>query len=64
MKAGSRFYRVNLHMRRLEVPQLVAATGRTDPETRSVEYRITDTGLAELAERYEPVPPRPDGGAR
>jgi hypothetical protein len=49
-KAGPRFYRVNLHMRRLEILQLVAATGRTEPGTRSVEYRITDAGLAELEE--------------
>jgi hypothetical protein len=56
--AGPRFYQVNAFLRRLEVLELVAATGRTDPEVRSMEYSITDAGLAELAERYEPDPPK------
>jgi chromosome segregation and condensation protein ScpB len=59
--AGPRFYQVSGFMRRLEVLQLVAATGRTDPEARSVEYRITEAGHAELAERYEPDPPQHEG---
>lgn len=55
--AGPRFYQANAFMRRLEVLQLVVATGRTDLESRSVEYRITDAGRAELANRYESSPP-------
>ncbi|MEE7448736.1 hypothetical protein MRF4_13480 [Methylobacterium radiotolerans] len=52
--AGPRFYQANAFMRRLEVLQLVIATGRTDSEARSVEYRITEAGLVELADRYGP----------
>jgi hypothetical protein len=57
--AGPRFYQATAFMRRLEVLQLVVATGRTDLEARSVEYRFTDAGVAELEERYGPPPTRP-----
>jgi hypothetical protein len=55
---GPRFYQVPAYMRRLEVLGLIVATGRTDPEANSVEYRITDAGHAELAERYGSTPDR------
>ncbi|WP_267427564.1 hypothetical protein [Methylobacterium sp. GC_Met_2] len=54
---GPRFYQVSVYMRRLETLGLVAATGRSDPAADSVEYKITDTGRAELEERYGSSPP-------
>ena len=50
---GPRFYRTAAYMRRLEALGLIVPTGRTDTEKRP-EYRITDTGRAELVERYGP----------
>lgn len=38
-------------MRRMEMLSLVVATGRADPDTKNVEYRITDASRAELEER-------------
>ena len=51
-KTGARFYQVTAYMRRLEVLGLVTAAGRTDPEQKAAEYRITETGRGELRERY------------
>ena len=51
-QTGARFYQVTAYMRRLEVLGLVAATGQTDPENGTVQYRITDAGRAELQERF------------
>jgi hypothetical protein len=51
-ETGARFYQVSGYMRRMEVLGLVVATGRTDPDTRNVEYRIIDAGQAELKERH------------
>ncbi|MGU3663587.1 hypothetical protein ACLBX9_05290 [Methylobacterium sp. A49B] len=51
-QTGARFYQVTAYMRRLEVLGLVAATGRTDPEKKIVEYQITEAGRAELQERF------------
>jgi DNA-binding PadR family transcriptional regulator len=53
-QTGARFYQVSVYMRRLEVLGLIEATGRADPEKDSAEYRITDSGRAELEERYGP----------
>ncbi|GJD47265.1 hypothetical protein AFCDBAGC_5158 [Methylobacterium cerastii] len=52
-QTGARFYKVSAYMRRLEVLGLVVATGRTDPRTNCSEYRITESGRAELKERYD-----------
>ena len=54
---GPRFYQVSVYMRRLETVGLVAATGRSDPASDSVEYEITDAGRVELEERYGSSPP-------
>lgn len=51
-QTGARFYQVSGYMRRMEVLGLVLATGRTDPDTKTVEYRITEAGRAELEERH------------
>lgn len=51
-ETGARFYQVSGYMRRMEVLGLVVATGRMDPDTKNVEYRITDAGRAELEERH------------
>ena len=56
---GPRFYKVTAYLRRLEVLQLINATGRTDMALGSIEYQITDAGRAELAERYGPAYPPP-----
>ncbi|WCS26518.1 hypothetical protein LOK46_06680 [Methylobacterium sp. NMS14P] len=57
-ETGARFYQVSGYMRRMEVLGLVVATGRTDPDTKNVEYRITDAGRAELEERHGLTVPR------
>ena len=54
--SGPRFYKISAYTRRLEVLEMIVATGRTDPETRCVEFRITSAGYAELAERYDELP--------
>jgi hypothetical protein len=59
--AGPRFYQADALIRRLEVLQLVVASGRTGLEARSVEYRITDAGRAELADRYGSPPAFEEG---
>ncbi|SEP09399.1 Transcriptional regulator PadR-like family protein [Methylobacterium sp. UNC300MFChir4.1] len=51
-QTGARFYQVSGYMRRMEVLGLIEATGRTDPGSKTVEYRITDAGRAELEERH------------
>ena len=53
-QTGANYYKVTAYMRRLEVLGLVVATGGTDPEKDSNEYRITDAGRTELKERYDP----------
>ncbi|WP_267428409.1 hypothetical protein [Methylobacterium sp. GC_Met_2] len=50
------------YMRRLEVLGLVAATGRTDPGKKAVEYWITDAGRAELQQRFGPFSTTPIEG--
>lgn len=57
-QTGARFYQVSGYMRRMEVLGLVVATGRTDPDSKNVEYRITDAGRAELEERHGLFSPR------
>ncbi|GJE49969.1 hypothetical protein GOFOIKOB_3010 [Methylobacterium tardum] len=59
--AGPRFYQVNAFTRRLEVLGMICPTGRTNPEDRTAEYRITDAGLAELEERYGSLRAHKDG---
>jgi chromosome segregation and condensation protein ScpB len=61
-QAGARFYQVTTYMRRLEVLGLVAATGRTDPAAKSIEYQITDAGRVELQERFGPSSTTPIDG--
>lgn len=56
-QTGARFYQVSGYMRRMEVLGLVLATGRTDPDAKTVEYRITEAGRAELEERHGPAWP-------
>lgn len=51
-QTGARFYQVTVYMRRLEELGLIEATGRTEPEKDSAEYRITEAGRAELEKRY------------
>ncbi len=61
-QTGPRFYQVTAYMRRLEVLGLVAATGRTDPGKKAVEYWITDAGRAELQQRFGPFSTTPIEG--
>lgn len=61
-QTGARFYQVTVYMRRLEVLGLVAATGRIDPDNKTVEYQITDAGRAELQERFGEASTKPIGG--
>ena len=58
--AGPRFYQVNAFTRRLEVLGMIDATGRTNPQDRTAEYRITEAGRVELLDRYGSSPPALD----
>ncbi|WP_267428145.1 hypothetical protein [Methylobacterium sp. GC_Met_2] len=58
-QTGPRFYQVSVYMQRLETLGLVVGIGRTDPSADSVEHDITNSGRAELEERYGATePPR------
>jgi len=54
---GLRFYQINAFTRRLEVPGLIVATWQKYAGERSAEYRITEAGRVELADRYGPSSP-------